>query len=92
MTEGQTVTRASWANQQARDILCPFFRSHNKCEIYCEGFADQMTCIMAFRAPDAKLEQQRIYCQQHYKYCEHYIALMLLKYGQKVEGVKIDTD
>ena len=92
MNEGQKETRASWANQQARDILCPFFRSHNKTELYCEGFADPMTCIMAFRTPAAKSEQQRIYCQQHYKYCEHYISLMMLKYGERVEEVKLDFD
>lgn len=41
-----------------------------------------MTCTMKYKRGDDKRQQQRIYCQEHYRYCEHYNALMLIKYKE----------
>lgn len=82
MAQGQKQHRNSGTNQAARDIVCPFFRSHSYVEINCEGYTDDMTCTMKYKRGDDKRQQQRIYCQENYRYCEHYNALMLIKYKE----------
>ena len=78
---GQKKDRGSYGNQNARDILCPFFRSHNAMEINCEGYTDEMVCAMKYRSVGSKKQQQHIYCEENYRYCEHYNALMAIKYN-----------
>lgn len=83
MKQGRTEQRGACANQGSRDIVCPFFRSHNATEINCEGYHDDVVCAMKYRTTGSKKQQQLIYCQENYKYCEHYNALMLLKYNEE---------
>ena len=75
--------RGSYSNQGARDILCPFFRSHNQMAINCEGYQDDVICSMRYHTAAAKSMQQTIYCEKNYMYCEHYNALMMLKYDEE---------
>lgn len=81
MSQGQTAKqRASSTNGGARDVLCPFFQSHSSFEINCEGYVDDAACTMKYKRIADKKQQFRLYCQENYKYCEHYTALMLVKY------------
>ena len=82
MDNGQMVKRGSYGNQGTRDIVCPFFRSHNGLEINCEGYSDNMVCAMKYNKKSDKQSQQAIYCENNYKYCEHYNALMMFKYEE----------
>lgn len=82
MDEGRTKRRGASSTQGTRGIVCPFFRSHNGLEINCEGYTDDAVCTMKFRQNSTKKTQQTIYCENNYKYCEHYIALMMLKYQE----------
>ena len=82
MKQGRTKERGASTIRAARDIVCPFFKSHNGLEINCEGYHDGMVCAMKYNSTTNKKQQQTIYCQEHYQYCEHYNALMLLKYSE----------
>jgi hypothetical protein len=82
MNEGRTKQRGASTTRDTGFIVCPFFRSHNGFEINCEGYTDEMVCAFKYRAHRDKAQQQRIYCEDNYKYCEHYNALMLLKYSE----------
>ena len=81
MREGRTEKRGASTTRAARDIVCPFFKSHNGLEINCEGYQDGMVCAMKYNRAGDKKQQQHIYCQENYRYCEHYNALMILKYA-----------
>lgn len=54
-------------------------------EINCEGYTDEMVCAMKYRTVGSKKQQQRVYCEENYRYCEHYNALMMLKYSDMEE-------
>lgn len=83
MSQGAKHHRNSATNQGARDVLCPFFRNHSSVEINCEGYTDEMVVCMKYRRVEDKKKQQAIYCQENFRYCEHYNALMLLKYADE---------
>lgn len=83
MAQGQKHYRNSGTNHGARDVVCPFFRNHSSVEINCEGYTDDMICAMKYRRVEDKKRQQSIYCQDNYRYCEHYNALMMLKYNNE---------
>ena len=82
MDKGRTENRGAYSNQGARNIVCPFFHSHNGLEINCEGYVDNMVCAMKYQKVCDKKQQQRIYSEENYQYCEHYNALMILKYKE----------
>ena len=82
MEEGRGKERGACGSQGTRDILCPFFRSHNGYEINCEGYTDTMVSAMKYRTQTDKKFWQSVYCKQNYQYCEHYNALMMLKYHE----------
>ena len=82
MREGRTKQRGSSATRNTDYIVCPFFFSHNGLEINCEGYTDDMVCTIKFRRTADKAQQQHVYCEDNYKYCEHYNALMLIKYSE----------
>ena len=84
-SKGRSENRGSYSNQNTRDIVCPFFKSHNGLEINCEGYTDAMVCCMKYRLAADKRQQQTIYCEGKYRYCEHYNALMMFKYND-MEG------
>lgn len=85
MKEGRTTNRGASTSRGTDYIVCPFFHSHNGLEINCEGYTDNMLCAMKYRNVKDKRQQQRIYCKENYTYCEHYNALMLLKYSETEE-------
>ena len=85
MKEGRTNQRGASSTRGTDYIVCPFFRSHNGLEINCEGYTDDMLCSMKYRQPCLKQQQQSIYCEKNYRYCEHYNALMMIKY-KNTEG------
>ena len=85
MKEGRTTSRGASTTRGTDYIVCPFFRSHNGLEINCEGYTDDMMCAMKYKHVKDKSQQQHIYCEENYKYCEHYNALMLLKYSETEE-------
>ena len=80
MKEGRTKQRGASTTRDTGFIVCPFFRSHNGLEINCEGYTDDMVCAMKYKHTSLKRQQQTIYCEENYRYCEHYNALMMLKY------------
>lgn len=82
MDKGRTEKRGACGNQGTRNIVCPFFRSHNGLEINCEGYTDGMVCAMKYHKAADKRQQQTVYCEDNYRYCEHYNALMLIKYEE----------
>lgn len=82
MHEGRTKQRGASTTRDTGFIVCPFFRSHNGLEINCEGYTDEMLCAMKYRDTSHKQQQQAIYCENNFRYCEHYNALMMLKYKE----------
>jgi hypothetical protein len=41
-----------------------------------------MICAMKYYKAADKRQQQTVYCEDNYRYCEHYNALMLIKYEE----------
>lgn len=55
------------------DIACPYFISHSRTVIVCQSDLPDARTTLSFQDAEAKKTQQRIFCEQHYRKCPHYI-------------------
>lgn len=69
-------------DRQTRDVRCPFFLVHSQHEIHCEAYEERCRSIMRYRLVEDKKTHMKLYCCTNYQYCEHYVGLMNLKYGE----------
>lgn len=68
------------STQGTRDIVCPFFSSHGRAEIRCEGIMDGTKTAIIFRSQRTKAFFERTYCEGQCRACEIYNMLMDNKY------------
>ena len=68
---------------RTENTLCPFFRSHTKKSISCEGFMDGMSISSSFDNDQQKRLHKSIYCDGRYTYCEIYRMVMAAKYDDE---------
>lgn len=62
------------------DIRCPFNEGAEKNCIWCEGIVNKSTIRIKFKDARDRLKHQHIFCQEIYKNCEIYRAIMSAKY------------
>ena len=64
------------------DAQCPFFRFDEvkKKRIVCEGFVDGSNVALIYCRTLDYETQLSVFCCEHYKKCEVYLALMKYKY------------
>lgn len=59
----------------AIEIMCPFFRSHERQVISCEGITEDSVVRLVFKTREARDRQERIFCGGAYEKCEIYRAI-----------------
>lgn len=64
-------------------IVCPFFRSHGDRCIKCEGIIPGVMDTHVFDTVESKRAQERIYCEDKWKYCEYASAILTEKYADE---------
>lgn len=61
-----------------RDAKCPFFASHTRDAITCEGLLPDTHETLHFLRRQDKQVQYNVFCCLRYERCERYQAIMLL--------------
>lgn len=56
-------------------IACPFFRSHTRQAIGCEGITDECSIKLNFVSNAARDRHEAVFCMKRYHYCEIYRAV-----------------
>lgn len=59
---------------------CPFFKSHSKVTIVCEGVVPGTKSVMNFDSMDAKDVQKDTFCDGQFECCEMFRSVMRFKY------------
>lgn len=59
-----------------RDAKCPFFCTHTKDTIICEGIIPDSRDSLRFEGKNGKKIQYAVFCCWNYANCERYRALM----------------
>ena len=69
------MPRASYGNAEGEAVLCPLFKAVTPNEIRCESHVPDSS-VIAIRYRDIKAceKQRRLYCEENWQRCEHYIA------------------
>lgn len=71
----------SWNKVNA---VCLFFIADNgQTRVRCEGYCAGASVEWIFRRPKDFTTQMDTFCYQKFENCEHYRALMLLKYNEE---------
>lgn len=65
-------------------IKCPFFKSHAKTVISCEGLTDDSVIRMVYRSSRGRELQENAFCAGRYEACEIYRAIVCAKYMEDV--------
>ena len=73
---------SSGSYKAQRDVQCPFFKFDDERQkrIVCEGFVDQSSLALIYCRKKDYVKQLEVFCCEHYKKCEVYLALMKYKY------------
>ena len=68
---------------RSADVECPFFRSHSRATIRCEGSEDDTVETTAYpRGADLARKMTEFCCCKNYKMCYRYITVMYAKYPE----------
>ena len=59
---------------------CPFFKSHSKLTIVCEGVVPGTKSVMNFSDGNIKDVQKDIFCDGNFECCEMFRSIMRYKY------------
>lgn len=59
---------------------CPFFKSHSKLTIVCEGVVPDTRSVMTFNELAFKDVQKDTFCDGSYENCEMFRSIMRFKY------------
>lgn len=57
------------------EIMCPFFKNHDRQAVSCEGITEDSVVRIVFRTREARDRQERIFCGGAYEKCEIYRAI-----------------
>lgn len=66
--------------RRAADVRCPFYRSHTRHVIRCEGYDDDTVEATAFAREQALQTKLEDFCCKAYRYCYKYRQVMYAKY------------
>ena len=77
------MPRKGFGNAEGENILCPLFRAVTPTEIRCESHVPESS-IIAIRYRNAAMceKQRRLYCEENWKRCEHYLAWKHLRWEE----------
>ena len=74
------MPRRGYPSSNGENIVCPCFRRTADREIWCESHVQECgITVLRYRDLKAYEKQKRIYCQENYERCEHYLAVKHLK-------------
>jgi hypothetical protein len=69
------MPRPGFGNTEAQTVLCPLFRAITPNEIRCESHVPESNGVaIQYRSTAAVEKQRRIYCEENWERCEHYLA------------------
>ena len=69
------MPRPGYGNAAAQNVLCPLFRAVTQNEIRCESHVPESKVIaIQYRSAESCEKQRRIYCEENWERCEHYLA------------------
>ena len=69
------MPRKGYGNTEGENILCPLFKAVTPNEIRCESYVPESSVnAIRYRNTAACEKQRRIYCEENWKRCEHYLA------------------
>lgn len=69
------MARQGYGNVEGEYIKCPIWKSYAPTEIRCESHVPECSaCILKYRTADACEKQRKLFCEENWERCEHYIA------------------
>lgn len=76
------MPRQEYGNADGERVLCPLFKAWRTNEIRCESHVPESSVVVIqYRNTEAFEKQMRLYCEENWKRCEHYLAWLHLKWG-----------
>lgn len=75
------MSRRGYGNTNGENIVCPLFKSNTENEIRCESHVPEcQVTVLKYRDRRKCEKQRRIYCQENWKRCEHYLSWLHMKW------------
>lgn len=69
------MARKGYGNCEGENVLCPLFKAFTGNEIRCESHVpDSSVVVIRYRDVKKCDKQRRIYCEENWERCEHYLA------------------
>ena len=75
------MPRSSYGNSECEAAVCPLIIATTQNEIRCKSHVpDSNEIAIRYRNTKDCEKQRRLYCEENYKRCEHYIAWKHLRW------------
>ena len=75
------MPRAEYGNTEGEAVLCPLFKGFTNNEIRCESHVPEASCVIIRYRNDKNCDKQRkLYCEENWKRCEHYLSWLHMKW------------
>ena len=69
------MARQGYGNTEGENILCPLFKNVTGNEIWCQSHIPEcFYTVHRYRNNETCAKQKRIYCEENWQRCEHYLA------------------